>query len=301
MQELIERFTTYLQTERNASPHTVKAYTEDLRQFYIWLKELNESANLEITAIDRLTIRAYLAALLRQEVSKRSVTRKLSSVKSFFTFLIKREILNANPADDVRTPTFDKKLPTFLDQETVQRMMTLPEMSTFAGVRARAILELFYSTGMRLSELVALDRHDISMESCTVRVMGKRRKERIIPFGNPAKEALNNYFSTLSNSITGSSNSYDHSAVFLNKSGRRLSKRSVYSIVHTFMEKGSNRMKCSPHVLRHSFATHMLDRGADLQSISELLGHENLSTTQLYTHVSTEQLKRVYAQSHPRA
>ncbi|MDT8323341.1 MAG: tyrosine recombinase XerC [Bacteroidota bacterium] len=302
MIKTIQRFRDYLVVERNASDHTVIAYMRDLAQFHAWLCELAETAEVQCTAIDRGTIRAWLGELTERGLSRRSISRKITSLRSFFRFAEQRGHVTANPTADLHSIRIDRTLPVFVDEESIVALLRLPDNGTVEGARDAAILELFYSTGMRLSELVALDRDDLSSHTGTVRVLGKRRKERILPVGTPALHAVQHALTLRDRAVAdGTRRVIDSEAMFLNKRGKRLTNRSVYSIVHDHLRLVCEQERCSPHVLRHSFATHLLNRGADLQAVRELLGHESLSTTQIYAHVTTDHLKREYAKAHPRA
>jgi integrase/recombinase XerC len=301
LHQLVIDFVQYLRVERNASPHTVTAYRDDLRQFEEWLGELPDGGHAELERIDREDFRAFIGFLFENGMAKRSLARKLTAIRSAFQFAVRRGMLAENPAAGLPPARLEKKLPVFLDQDSVAQVMELPDTDSFSGARDAAILELFYSTGMRLSELVSLNHEHLNFRGRTVRVFGKRRKERIIPFGAPALQALERYRAKAHAFFQDMSVIPDPEAVFLNTRGRRLSSRSVYAIVHAFIGRMRVSTAASPHVLRHTFATHLLDRGADLQAVRELLGHESLSTTQIYTHVTTDRLKRVYAQAHPRA
>ena len=301
MRKLFDRFLTMLVVERNASPHTVRAYGDDLGRFADWLDELSGDESAVPEGIDRDTVRAFLASLLERGLSKRSVARNLSAIRSFYLFAMKRGFLHANPALDIRTPKLDKKLPEFVDENSIAQMLAMPDVRSFAGARDAAILELFYSTGVRLSELVGLNRDRVALATGTIRVLGKRRKERIVPVGGPALASLRVWYQAVDGQFDGKTKPRDADAVFINMRGRRISTRSVHSIVSKYLGADGRRTKNSPHVLRHTFATHLLDRGADLEAVRELLGHESLSTTQIYTHVSIEHLRRVYSSAHPRA
>lgn len=302
MLDTILRFREYLIVERNASDHTVTAYGRDLRQFYDWLSMLTEGGDIDLKVIDRNTIRTWLGSLAEQGLSKRSISRKVTALRTFFRFAEQRGFVDRDPTTDLHSLKIDKSLPTFLDEKSLAALLQLPDTATVEGARDAAILELFYSTGMRLSELVALNWSDFNSDNATVRVLGKRRKERILPVGEPALRAIEQYKTLLDRKVHHDRFTIkDIDAVFLNNRGSRLSGRSVYSIVHDLLQVVSDRSKCSPHVLRHSFATHLLNRGADLQAVRELLGHESLSTTQIYAHVTTDHLKREYAKAHPRA
>ena len=299
MKQTIERFREYLVVERNASSHTVTAYIRDLQTFHDWLCDIAESEQVTLAAVDRNTIRAWLGELAERGLSKRSISRAVTALRTFFRYAEQRGDVPSNPTANLHSIKIEKKLPAFVDEESLGDLLRLPDTDTLEGARNAAILELFYSTGMRLSELVGLDRKDIQTEARTVRVLGKRRKERIIPLGGPALDALQRYLALRSREATG--NAASEPALFLNNRGKRLSSRSVYTIVHDHLRVVCDLKQCSPHVLRHSFATHLLNRGADLQAVRELLGHESLSTTQIYAHVTTDHLKREYAKAHPRA
>lgn len=295
MRPLLTAFHDYLFVERNASPHTVTAYCDDMEHFQGWLVQLIGSDRIDLDAIDRNTLRMYLGSLSDAGLSKRSIARKVASLRAFFSFCVKRGHLHKNPATQLKPIKIEKKLPVFADVESIEAMMKLPNRETSQGLRDLAILELFYSTGMRLSELVGLNVRNINFHERSVRIMGKRRKMRVLPFGRPAESALKQYLAM------GREKAKDMEAVFLNKDGNRISTRAVTEIVKKFLGAVSEKEKISPHVLRHSFATHILERGADLQAIRELLGHVSLSTTQIYTHVTLDKLKSIYDQAHPRA
>jgi tyrosine recombinase XerC len=302
MIETMQRFRDYLVVERNASGHTVTAYMRDLAQFHTWLRELAETAEISCEAVDRGTIRAWLGELTERGLSRRSISRKITSLRTFFRFAEQRGYVTANPTADLHAIKIDRMLPVFVDEESIGALLRLPDTGTVEGARDAAILELLYSTGMRLSELVGLNRKDLSAAAATVRVLGKRRKERILPVGAPALNAVQHALALRDRAAAeGTRQVVDTEAMFLNRRGKRLTNRSVYTIVHDHLRLVSEQERCSPHVLRHSFATHLLNRGADLQAVRELLGHESLSTTQIYAHVTTDHLKREYAKAHPRA
>jgi len=290
MQRYIEKFINYLKIEKNASPHTITNYAIDLKAFSLFLgsKDLND--------IDRLGLRKFLADLRSKNYSKRTIARKLASLRTFFKFLYREGLVKSNPMTAVITPKLDKSLPNILDVDKVLRLIQSPDETTIAGLRDRAIFETLYSTGIRVSELKGLDIDDVDFISGVIKVLGKGSKERIVPIGEAALKALKAYIEKRSAGPVK-----DKMAVFLNKSGRRLTDGNVRSVVDKHIRTLSIAGKVSPHSLRHSFATHLLDRGADLRCVQELLGHMNLSTTQIYTHVSTERLKSVYDKAHPRA
>jgi tyrosine recombinase XerC len=289
IERYLEKFTRYLEIEKNYSRHTLLNYQLDLGDFDKFLGET------PIEKIDYLFLRKYLAALKEKNLSTRTVLRHLSTLRSFFRFLTREGYLKANPMLAISSPKPDKHLPQFLTEEEVIRLIN----ATFAGkkphersLRDRAILETFYSTGMRISELVNLSVNDIDFIGGIVKVLGKGKKERIVPIGEAALSAIRNYHSKRKKQAE---------AVFLNKNGRRISDRGVRDIVDKYIRLASIKEGVSPHTLRHSFATHLLNRGADLRSVQELLGHANLSTTQIYTHLTTDRLKSVYDKAHPRA
>lgn len=295
IQRYIEKFINYLKVEKNASEHTTKNYIIDLSSFGEFLGEK------DISGVDHLTLRRFLAQMRERNYSKRTVARKLAALRSFFKFLYREGYISQNPITAILTPKLDKKLPKFLDVEKVEQLLATPDRESAAGLRDRAILETLYSTGARVSELVGLDMDDVDFISGVVKLLGKGSKERIVPIGEPAINAIRKYIEKRGEWTGQSGTVKDKNAVFLNKSGKRLTDRSVRRIIDKHIAKCSIAEKISPHSLRHSFATHMLDRGADLRSVQELLGHMNLSTTQIYTHVTMERLKAVYDKAHPRA
>lgn len=289
MERHIEKFLRYLEIEKNYSAHTLLNYKLDLEDFQRFL------AGAEIKGVDYLGLRKYLAALKEKNLSNRSIGRKLSSLRSFFRFLTREGYLKTNPITSLSSPKQEKRLPKFLTEEEVRRLIEAAfgkDEKDIRGLRDRAILETFYSTGMRISELVGLNREDLDFISCIAKVRGKGKKERIVPIGDTALRAIRKYLEERKKEST---------ALFLNKSGNRISARGVRDIVEKYILRSGTRQGISAHTLRHSFATHLLNRGADLRSVQELLGHANLSTTQIYTHLTTERLKSVYDKAHPRA
>ena len=293
MQSAIPAFLRYLERERNASPHTVRAYADDLAQLAEYLRaELGRAPRPE--DVDHLLVRGFLGELHRRGLAKASSARKLAGLRSFFRYLCREGRLEASPARLLLTPRREKRIPAVLDLEQVERLLDLPGEG-LAAARGRAILELLYATGVRCAELVALDLPELDLESRTVRVLGKGRKERIVLFGSRAREALRRWLEARAALAPRTE------ALFLNARGGRLSDRSVRALVARRVKQTALSQKCSPHTLRHSFATHLLTRGADLRSIQELLGHASLSTTQRYTHVDTRHILEVYKKAHPRA
>jgi integrase/recombinase XerC len=289
MVRYIDKFIDYLKIEKNASEYTLINYSADLRDFSKFLGDIS------VETINYLVLRRYLAHMKEKNYSKRTVARKLASLRSFFKFLYREGYIKTNPASSVATPKLDKKLPLFLDTDEVVKLIEAPNEKDAAGLRDRAILETLYSTGMRVSELVRLNIENIDFISGVVKVFGKGKKERLAPIGDKALRAIRNYLDRRGAELT------DKKVIFLNKNGTRLTDRSVRRVVEKYIKRASLRDGISPHTLRHSFATHLLNRGADLRSVQELLGHMNLSTTQIYTHVTTKRLKEVYDKSHPRA
>jgi len=286
-------FLRHLERERNASPHTIRAYAEDLAQFSSYLqRELGRSPRP--ADVDHLLVRGFLAELHQRGLRKSSSARKLAGLRSFFRYLCREGRLTANPARALQTPRQEKRIPAVLDEAQAASLLELPGDGT-AAVRGRAILELLYGTGIRCAEAVALDVHEIDVGARMVRVLGKGRKERIVLFGRRAETALSEWL------VERGKLRPRTDALFLNARGGRLSGRSVRTLVATRVKQLALARRCSPHTLRHSFATHLLMRGADLRAIQELLGHASLSTTQRYTHVDTRHLIEVYKKAHPRA
>jgi len=281
---------TYLKIEKNASQYTLTNYQLDLKEFNASLKPK------PLENITHVDIRLFLARMKEKKFSKRSVARKLSSLRSFFKFLCREGYTKSNPAAGLQTPKMEKRLPLFLDKNEVVRLIESPEVSDVYGLRDRAILEVLYSSGIRVGELVSLNKDNIDFISGVLKVYGKGKKERLSPIGDKALRAVRNYLEKLNRATLK-----EKKAVFINKSGRRMSDRAVRRIVEKYIRKTSLNENISPHSLRHSFATHLLDRGADLRAVQELLGHANLSSTQIYTHVTVERLKSVYEKVHPRA
>lgn len=295
-------FLQHLGGERNYSPHTLASYEDDLGHFTQFLSKHFGAARLSLKKVDHLTIRLFLQDLVEEGYSRRSIARKLACLKSFFRFLNKNNIVEKNPAANVHSPKLEKSLPAVLSEEAVTDLMSQPDVSTIEGLRDLAILEMFYGTGIRLSELIQLNWQDINFEEATIKVTGKGSKQRIVPLGRKAKRALTEYGHRRTKILhEGFRDETKGAAVFLTQRGKRLSPKSVNVLMNRYIGRVSEMKKKSPHVLRHSFATHLLDRGADLRAVKELLGHESLSTTQVYTHVSVERLKKIYAQAHPKA
>ena len=302
MQKLIEQFLEHLRYERNVSAHTLRNYASDLEQFLQFLTADEKREAPEIARIDHLTIREWMGALHSAEKSKRSIARKLAALRTFFQFLVREGVLELNPAKLVATPKLEKKLPKHLSIEEAIRFIESPDPETDLGKRDRAMLELMYATGVRVAELTTLNLGDVDFRNQLVRVTGKRRKQRVVPFGDPAGAAIRNYLDVRDKFLLNAPISKrDEEALFLNYQGTRITTRSVGRMVEKYIRICADMHNISPHGLRHSFATHLLDSGADLRDIQELLGHARLSTTQVYTHVSMEKLIEVYDKAHPKA
>lgn len=305
MQEYLDQFTEHLTYERNVSPHTLRNYQSDLQQFYDWVAPPDKDGNrrhVDIHQIDNITIREYLATLYEKKKKKTSIARKLATLRTFFKFLCREEVLKLNPARLVTSPRLDKKLPVTLSVDDVIRFIESPDTDTALGRRDRAILELLYATGVRVSELCGLNVDDIDFKNQSIRVRGKGRKERIVPYGGKAQEAMEAYLGVRGQFLSeADEESREPQVMFLNYQGTRISTRSVGRLIDKYVRIIADLRNISPHALRHSFATHLLNAGADLRSIQELLGHASISTTQVYTRVESARLRSAYARSHPRA
>lgn len=291
-------FIDYLRYEKRVSPHTVTAYERDLSQFFSFLQEKLEINQLPDVHTE--DIRAWIISLLEDEsLQAKSVNRKISAVRAFYRYKLKIKELTTNPTLSIHAPKIPKKLPQYVDAKDMEHLFSdIPFEDSFEGVRDRTILELFYATGMRLSELLNIKTQDIHLQDNTVKVLGKRNKERIIPFGNKLSELLTIYLGYLEKKfVEGTKNNY----IFVTAKGEQLYPKAVYRIVRKYLDMVTTIDKRSPHVIRHTFATHMLNNGADLNAIKTILGHSSLASTQVYTHNSIEQLKSIYNQAHPRA
>jgi integrase/recombinase XerC len=305
MKALIDKFLDHLRIERNASVHTLRSYAADLEQFrnFLLSKELytdEKTGDVPVEKIDHLAIRAYLSHLFR-DCKKSSLARKIAAQRSFFRYLVGEGILPQNPAEMVSTPKQDRPLPIFLPVDEVFALVETPDISTIWGARDRAILEVLYSCGIRVSELVGLSDGDADFFLGILKVYGKGGKERIVPIGAKALKALQEYLPQRDRVLARRNLKGSQSPFFINPRGGRLTTRSVARILQKHILKCGLLRKISPHALRHSFATHLLDAGADLRSIQEMLGHVSLSTTQRYTHISMDKLMDIYDRAHPRA
>lgn len=298
MRSAVARFLRYLQVERNASQLTIKSYGEDLAALLDYLDESHgrSTSPSEITPLD---LRGYIAALHEAGYAKSSVARRLASLRSFFRFAQREGLVNSNPAKPLRNPRRDRKLPHFLSSEEIGRLLEAPVSDGSFGLRDRAILETMYSAGLRVSELVGVNDGDLDFESGLVRIRGKGRRERLAPLGSFATRALRRWLKV--RRLSPREPTAASAPVFVNKFGRRLTTRSVARMLEKYLKVTGLDLRTTPHTLRHSFATHLLDRGADIRSVQELLGHKSLVTTQIYTHVSTAGLREVYEKAHPRA
>jgi integrase/recombinase XerC len=316
---IIHEFLDYLNFEKHFSEHTAKCYSADLQQFCEHLTGSSQSeqyhssesgsvgvatqteTKLEqlLLAITTDSVRAYMASLNDKQYSKSTTARKLATLRSFYKFLVKRSYLTTNPVTSVRTPKQDKKLPKFLEYDQVKRLLETPPADSWLGARDRAIMETLYSTGVRVSELVGLNIEDVDFLGEVLHIRGKGKKERITPIGSSALQSVQHYME-FRNRRAQSNGNFDAKVLFVNKHGKRLSTRSVRRKMDKYLKMAGLDPSISPHTLRHSFATHMLNNGADLRSVQELLGHQSLSTTQVYTHLTTKKLKEVYDNAHPR-
>ena len=299
---LLDAYLRSIESGRQLSPHTVAAYRRDLSEFSAFLARHFGDRAWTWEDVDRLALRAFLAHLNRRSLARRSIARKLSAVRSFFRWLHREEAVAANPARSVRSPRLERTLPSWLTRAETDRLFATAEnrsaVNSFTGTRDLAILELFYAAGIRLAELQALDLTDVDLVGDQVKVLGKGRKERIVPLGRAAVAALRRWEPRRAE-VAG--RGADANALFLSQSGRRLSRRRIQTLVSDYLRAASDDAGLSTHSLRHTFATHMLDGGADLLAVKELLGHASLSTTRIYSHTSRERLKRVYDTAHPRA
>lgn len=301
----VAEFLLHLEKERDVSPHTLKAYRRDLSEFVDFLGTYYGVGGWSWEGVDRLAIRGFLAHLTRRKLSRRSIARALSAVRSFYSFMHRNEAVEANPARGINSPKLERYLPGYLDRAQIDLLFQSSELKAqegrFTDVRNNAILELFYSTGMRLSELRGINRSDLDLLSQQVKVRGKGRKERIIPVGDHAMLALRNYEVKRDDLVRNALRKADRTAFFLSARGTRMSVSAIQSAVTGFLDRIDEDAGLSTHSLRHTFATHLLDAGADLRAVQELLGHASISTTQIYTHTSVERLKEIYRKSHPRA
>ncbi len=306
MERAIEDFGNHLATERNLSPHTRRGYLADLGQFRAFLVEnglipAGAGGPDQLAAIDHMAVRSFLGSLVRRKARKVTIVRKVAALRTFFNYLIREGRIRVNPAEMVQAPRAEKYLPAFLPVEEMFSLLSLSFPDDVAGLRDRAMLELFYSSGIRVSELTGLNRGDVDMQQGLVKVRGKGKKERIVPVGGQALRSLQQYLVKRSEWARKARAAEEDPPLFLSRSGSRITARSVARIIDRYVLQSGISKKVSPHTLRHSFATHLLDAGADLRAIQEMLGHESLSTTQKYTSVSVAKLMEIYDKAHPKA
>jgi integrase/recombinase XerC len=304
MQEVFDKYIDYLKVGKNASPYTIRTYQGALignntrgsqKGFFPFLlmKKIDS-----LDKVTKHTIREYIMWLTDQKVAKSSITCKLSAVRSFYNYLQKEELIRENPLEKISSPKLDKKLPSYLTGEEINRFLLAPDISTPVGQRDKAILELLYASGLRVSELAHLHRSQIDMDTREIRVIGKGSKERLVLMGKPAQQAIAAYLKEGRHKLQGKKKT---EAVFINRYGKQLIERRIQKIVKYYAKQSGINKKVHPHTIRHTFATHLLDGGADLRVVQELLGHASLTTTQIYTHVSQTQAKKVYLAAHPLA
>jgi len=304
LQEALDSYKNYLEAERGLSPYTVRNYTMDLignyargveKGFFQFLIARQVSS---LDEVDKHVMRDYMSWLMSQGVVKSSIARKLSAIRSFYRYLVREQMVSANPLEKASSPKLDRRLPSFLTIEETVRLLETPDRSTPQGLRDRALLELLYAAGLRVSELESLNLEQLNMGTNEIRVRGKGSKERMVLIGEPAVHALNNYLNHSRPTLLSKKKA---KAVFLNQYGGRLPARRIQKILDKCAQKAGLEKKVHPHVLRHTFATHLLDGGADLRVVQELLGHAQLATTQIYTHVSQSQARKIYQSAHPMA
>jgi integrase/recombinase XerC len=293
MQELFNKYIAYLQAERNASRYTVRSYTNDLMEFFDFVRGKDIRS---LNDINKQTLRGYLAHLMEHGFAKSSIARKLSSIRSFYRYLLREELIPVSPAATTVSPKLDRHLPSFLTVEEAKRLVESPDLTRPQGLRDRALLELLYAAGVRISEVVNLDVEQVNLDTNEIRVWGKGAKERVVLIGGPAARALSAYLTQGRPELMGEKKT---GALFINRYGERLLPRRVQKILEKYARTIDKRVH--PHMLRHTFATHLLDGGADLRVVQELLGHARLSTTQIYTHVTQSRARKIYLSAHPLA
>jgi len=287
-----DSFLEYLQFEKRFSPHTLVAYQSDLNQFFDYIQNTYKIDVLE--EINHSLIRSWIVELMDKKVSARSINRKITSLKTFYKYLLRHKKVVENPMLKIQSPKVSKRLPVFVEKDKMNALLDNVEFgSDFVGQRNKLIIEIFYSTGMRLAELINLKESDVDFYSNQLKVIGKRNKERIIPFTNELKNQIENYLKVRPENTS--------ETLIINSKGKKIDRKFVYELVKSYLSQVTTIEKRSPHVLRHTFATHMLNNGADLNAIKELLGHANLSATQVYTHNTVEKLKNIHKQAHPKA
>ncbi len=294
MEELLDQFLHYLIVEKGLSKNTIEAYSHDLTRFLDFLKEKGIE---KIRTVGKFDIRGFLLWLKRKNLSTKSIGRDLSAIRTFFKFLIQEGIVETNPVEDLESPRVAKKLPEILSLKEIEQLLEQPDLKTALGIRDRAMLEMLYATGMRVSELTSLPTHQVNLEGGYVLLYGKGSKERVVPLGSEAINWVTLYLGKARETLAKRKES---PALFINRSGRGMSRQGFWKNLKDYARKAGLRKKITPHLLRHSFASHLLERGADLRSVQMMLGHVDISTTQIYTHVTGERLKKVHKQYHPR-
>jgi integrase/recombinase XerC len=301
IQEIFDKYIRNLKAEQSVSPYTIRNYTTDLcgskevKGFLAFIKEKGIDAP---DKVDRTVLRDYMAYLVDEGIVKASIARKLSAIRSFYRYMVREKILEANPIEKTSSPKLDKRLPSFLTIDEVVRLLNTPDLSKPHGQRDRALLELLYASGLRVSELVHLDIGEINLGTGEIRVWGKGSKERMVLMGKPAAEAVSNYLAQGRPRLLGEKKT---NALFINRYGQRLPERRVQKMLEEYAKQAGIEKRVHPHILRHTFATHLLDGGADLRVVQELLGHAQLSSTQIYTHVTRSRARKVYLSAHPLA
>jgi integrase/recombinase XerC len=304
MQEIFDRYINYLQAERNVSPYTIRNYSNDLLGNYKrgsekgFFQFLRSRSIFSIDGVDKNVLRDYLSYLIDLGIAKGSIIRKLSAIRSFYRFLLREGILNSNPIELMASPRRESRLPSFLTIEETTNLLKAPEITTPQGLRDRCFMELIYAAGLRVSELVKLNLMHVDLDTYEIRVLGKGSKERVVLIGEPAAKALSDYLDKSRSLLLGNK---INNSLFINNKGNRLSERMIQKILNKYAKRAGIDKRVHPHLLRHTFATHLLDGGADLRVVQELLGHSNLSTTQIYTHVTQRRARKVYLSAHPMA
>jgi integrase/recombinase XerC len=298
MDKWVAGFLNYLNVEKNCSVLTIRNYAADMALFQDFLLERKRDICWKELVV--LDIRAYLAKLNDRNFSRRTIARRISSLRSFYKFLLRENVVKTNPFLKIRTPKLDKKLPVFLEEFEINELLEQPD-SSLLGLRDQALLEVLYATGCRVSELVGLTRSHVDLSNQYVLLLGKGNKERLVPLGHTAVKALENYYVNSRKKLMSKFAIKEHDMVFVNNRGTPLTDRSVRRILNKYVLSLSMQKHISPHTIRHTFATHLLEHGADLRAVQELLGHASLSTTQIYTHLTTERIATVYEKNHPRA